>query len=95
MKRMGEMKQVTTAIMIKHAFIPGEIIPRSSPIFEAAIIRLNLEANKIPPVNALLKPNNLDHNKAGKILTPYSVTTRNIRKSHNELSNSRRAAGSN
>ena len=63
----GETKQVITAIIIILAFIPGVITPNSSPIIEAAIIRLNLDEIRKPPEIAFLKPNKRHHSNEGII----------------------------
>ena len=62
---------------MKLEFIPGEIISRSRPIFDAAIIRLNRDDIKNPPDIAFLKPNNLVHNNEGIIFTRKRVITNN------------------
>ena len=45
--------------MIILEFIPVVITPSSSPIADAAIIKLNLEEIKNPPDRAFFVPNNL------------------------------------
>ena len=80
---------------MKQEFIPGEIIPNSSPIAEAAIIRLKRDAIRNPPATAFLYPNNLDQRKAGIIFTANKVINNKTRNKTNDLSNSSNAAGSN
>ncbi len=83
--------QVATAIIIKLALIPGDITPSSSPIAEAAMIRLKREESKKPADSAFLLPNCFLKRKAGINLMANNNRSRIIRKGISVSSNSFRA----
>ena len=86
---------MATAIIIKLAFIPGDITPSSSPIADAAIIRLNRDESKKPAENAFLVPKCFLKRKEGIILIANNIIRRAKRNGISVSSNSLSADGSN
>ena len=76
------------------AFIPEVITSSSSPIAEAAIIKLKREEIRKPPDRAFFMPNSFCQSNDGKTFIAKSDTNNKTKKPIREESNSAKACGS-